>query len=938
MQEFAPAAGAGSALEDVDQMMGAGVTAAPRLPAATPVGGLIVGEARCPSTGCAGIDMQGAVEEDAAMEEGEPAQPSGIVTFVMTDIEGSTRLLRGLGIGFAPLRDRHNELLREVWRTYGGHEMETAGDSFMVAFGDAADAVTACATAQRAIAAEPWPGVESLRVRMGVHSGLASPHHGGYVALAAHQTARVASAGHGGQVLVSEDAASRLGRLPGLDLEPLGRYRVRDFDGAVRLFQLRGQGLVERFPAVRAVPAEGHNMVRPATAFFGRADDVARVRARIAAGRILTLVGPGGVGKTRLAIEAALGVVADWADGVWLVDLASLDSAALLPEAFAAVLVMPPSPGRDRWSAVLEHLASSRSLLVVDNCEPLLGACADRLVSLRDACPSVAILATSIEPLQVAGEQVERVSPLGVPIEGQASGADAAASPAVQLFLDRARAVRPELELHGPDLEAAVSICRHLDGLPLAIEIAAAHAGHLSLDEILAGLADRFRLLRSQSRSLPERQRTMEGVLDWSYRLLDTGERTALRRLSWFAGSFSLEGALAALGADLARPELVWALVDKSLVVAHLTDNETRYRLLETVRVYAARAAEAANDTLIAARSAAAWYLARVGAGHAPDRQWISEVREELDNLRAVASVLAAGDQPVAQELAWTVGRFHDAVQQFRTGILDVGRLVDELPARSPARVALLTLLADLHLRLGEVEPAQRLVAEADGLRSAVGPARWDDVGVERTRGEIARRSGDLRGAVAIADETLARPISPRGRGRMANLRGIALLALGDRRGAMASFQEELAAYEQLGFDAQVASANGNVAEVALQLGEVVVAAVHQRACLALAVATGQPLMVAYSLMVAARLAGTGGDWPAAASFQATAEEVLRTTGNELYDTDRAAVDALLDQARGELGPIAFEQASERGRSMPLPAAAAAADTLFSALAGASAS
>ena len=869
------------------------------------------------------------------MGEGEPGLPSGIVTFVMTDIEGSTRLLRGLGGGFAPVHDRHNELLREVWRTHGGFEMETAGDSFMVAFGDAATAVTACATAQRALAAEPWPGVESLRVRMGIHTGLASPHHGGYVALAVHQTARVASAAHGGQVLVSEDAAAQLRPMPGLALEPLGRYRVRDFDSAVRLFQLHGAGLAQRFPAVRAVPAEGHNLVRPTTALFGRVNEMARLRARIAGGRIVTLIGPGGVGKTRLAVETALEVASEWVDGVWLVDLASLDDAGLLPEAIAAVLGVPPSPGRDRWVDVLEHLASRRALLVIDNCESFLAACADRLAALRAACPSVAILATSLEPLRVAGEHVQRVPPLALPPEGQAVERGAEGSPAVQLLLDRARAVRPQLDLAGSELDAAVAICRHLDGLPLAIEIAAAHAGHLSLDEILAGLADRFRLLRTQSRSLPERQRTMEAVLDWSYRLLDADERAALRRLSVFAGSFSPDGALAALGADLRRPELVWTLVDKSLAVAHLTDNETRYRLLETVRVYAARAAEASSETASVARSVAAWYLARLGPGHAPDRAWISEVREELDNLRAVATVLAASDQPVAQELAWTVGRFHDAVQQFRTGILDTGRLVDELRAPSPARVALLTLLADLHLRVGEVEPARRLVAEADELRTAVGAASWDDVGVERTLGEIARRSGDLRGAVAIADQTLAGPVSARGRGRMANLRGIALLALGDRREAMASFMEELAAYEQLGFDAQVASANGNVAEVALQLGDLHVAAAHQRSCLLLAIATGQPLMVAYSLMVAARLAATQGHWHAAASFQATADDVLRSTGNELYDTDRAAVDELLDRARRELGPVAFKQATERGRSMALPEAAAAADALFAALAGA---
>lgn len=871
----------------------------------------------------------------AAGEPPEIGLPTGIVTFVMTDIEGSTRLLRSLGERFAPILDRHNALLRETWRTHGGHELETAGDSFMVAFGDTASAVAACAAAQRALTSEPWPGIEALRVRMGVHAGLASPHHGEYVALAVHQTARVASAAHGGQVLVSEDAAARLPALPGLALDSLGRYRVRDFDAAVRLYQLLGEGLAREFASVRAIPAEGHNMVRPATAFFGRAAEVASLRGRVSAGRLVTLVGPGGVGKTRLAIETALEATADWEDGVWFVDLAPLDDANLVPEAFAAALGVAPSPGRDRWTTVLDHLATRRALVIVDNCESFLEACAARLTSLIASCPAVGLLATSREPLQVAGELVERVQPLGLPTATPGSGGDPAGAPAVALLLDRVRLVRPEVVLSRAELDTAAAICRHLDGLPLAIEIAAAHTGHLSLDEILVGLTDRFRLLRSRNRSLPERQRTMEGVLDWSYRLLDPDEQMALRRLSVFAGPFSLDGALAALDGDEARPELVWALVDASLAIAHLADNETRYRLLETVRIYAARAAEAQGDTAAAARGAAAWYLARLGPDHAPDRWWISEMREELDNLRALASALAAGHQPVAQELAWTIGRYHDVVQQFRTGILDLERLVDDLPTPSPARVALLTLLADLHLRVGELDPARRLVEEAAGLRGAVGPARWDDVGVERTRGEIARRSGDLRGAVAIADETLAGSVSPRGRGRMANLRGIALLALGDQRAAQASFQEELAAYEQLGFDAQIASANGNVAEVALQLGDVPVAAAHQRACLTLALATGQPLMVAYSLMVAARLAGGEDDWRAAVAFQATAEEVLRATGHDLYDTDRAAVEELLGRARERLDAGAFAEAMKAGRSRSLPEAAAAADAMFTALAGA---
>jgi predicted ATPase/class 3 adenylate cyclase len=853
------------------------------------------------------------------------------VTFVFTDIEGSTRLLRRLGDRYAAVLDRHRALLRRSWSAYGGTEVSTEGDGCFVAFPSAAAAVTACAEAQRLLHEESWEGGEPVLVRMGIHCGLASPRGGDYVALAVHQAARVASAARGGQVLVSDDAAIEAGVLPDLTLEPAGRYRLRDFDAPVVLHRLRGPGLPEHPGAVRALPAEGHNLVRPPTAFIGRGADVALVREHLTEGCLVTLVGPGGIGKTRLATEVGIRVAAAWTDGVWMVDLtAAEDDPELIAEAVADTLGVPPSPSGHRWSEVLAHLAQRHVLLVLDNCEHVLAPCAALVADLLAGCPRLGVLATSRERLEVVGECLVRLAPL----PGGDDEASAGRSPAVQLFLDRVRRMRPDLPVDDVTVATAATICRRLDGLPLAIEIAAAQARHLSLPELLAGLEQRALHLRVADRAIPLRHRTLQDVLDWSYRLLSPAEKDALRHLSVFGGSFSLDAAVVALGDETDGPELVWSLVDKSLAVADLTANQTRYRLLETVRTYAASLAGSSEDDALAVARLGQWYRRCVGAQQPNGRAWIGEVGVELDNLRAVTGALARRDQPLAQELAWTIGRYHDTVQRFRSGLAELGRLEIELRAPTPARVAVLTLLADLHLRVGEVAEAQGLVDEAARLRGEVGAAPWDDAGVERTRGEIARRSGDLAGAVAIADETLARELSHRGRGRMANLRGISLLALGDLEGAEASFLEELRAYERLGLEAAMASANGNVAEVALQRGSYDVAAAHQRRCLDLAMHTGQPVMVAFSLMVAARLAGIRGRWTSATSLQGAAEAILSTTGIALYESDRTAAEELLTEARAQLPREVYAEAERQGRSLPLADAAAAADVVLGSVAG----
>jgi predicted ATPase/class 3 adenylate cyclase len=856
--------------------------------------------------------------------------PAGIVTFVFTDIEGSTRLLRRVGDAYSDLLDRHLALLDEAWAAHGGHLVGSMGDGVFVAFEDTTAAVAACAQAQRALSAELWPPGAEVRARIGVHCGLAAPHAGEYRALAVHQAARVMAAGHGGQVLLSAPVVARLGRLDDVAVQPLGRFRVRDFDEPVQLFELMGPGLRTDFPSVRALPADGHNLVAPPTSFYGREVEAREIADALRPGALVTLTGPGGVGKTRLAVEIGLDVADGWSDGVWLVDLAPIDDPELVPSAFAESLGVA-ARGDDRWVEVREHLAEREALLLVDNCERLAAACGALVEQLLAATPACSVLATSRVPLSTPREQVWRIEPLAVPT-GTATS-DAAANPAVALFVDRMKAVR-RVAVDDAALATIAEICRRLDGLPLALELAAARMAVLSPDEVLRGLDDRFRLLKSHDPALPERQRTLRGLLEWSERLLTDHEQACLRRLAVVGSTFSVDVASAAVTSgdvdEFVVPELVWSLVDKSLVVADLTANATRYRLLESVREYARGRLDEHQETTATAVRLATWYVDHVGPECRHHPGWSSEVDVELDNLRALVPLVAGAAPMLAQELAFTVARYLDATHAFRDAIAELERHIAELVEPTPARVSLLTTLADLYLRTGDAAGAKAALAEAEALHHEVGSLpSWDDVAIERTRGDIACRSGDYVTAVDAAQRALDGDLSERGRARMCSQLGIAALALGDLPTAQSAFEREFETYRRIGDPLFEASALGNLAEVVLRRDDSVTAARYQRACLARAIELGAPAIVAFSLIVAARLAAGEEQWETATQLHSHAESILDAIGLVLYEDDQRLSAQMLDDARRHLGDDDFAEARGVGHALDTPAAAALGDRVL---------
>ncbi|MGH3033658.1 MAG: ATP-binding protein [Gaiellaceae bacterium] len=403
--------------------------------------------------------------------------PRGTVTLLFTDIEGSTRLLERLGDRYAETLADHRRLLRAAFEEGGGREVDTEGDAFFVAFARAKDAVAAAVAAQRALASHPWSDAQEVRVRMGIHTGEPTVTAEGYVGGDVHRGARICSAGHGGQVLVSQTTRDLLGdeSPEGTALRDLGDHRLKDLTKPQRLFQLVIPELPSDFPPLKTLEHFRHNLPIQLTSFVGREREIAQVKPLLTTTRLLTLTGVGGTGKTRLSLQVAAEVLESFPDGVWFVELAPLSDPGLVPQAVAAVLGLREEPGRTLTHTLADYLAPQTLLLLLDNCEHLIEACAQLAESLLHASAALRILATSREALGIAGETVWSVPSLSLPNrDGRAATKTLSASEAVRLFLDRAAAAEPAFGLTAENATAVAEVCRRLDGLPLALELAAA--------------------------------------------------------------------------------------------------------------------------------------------------------------------------------------------------------------------------------------------------------------------------------------------------------------------------------------------------------------------------------------------------------------------------------------------------------------------------------
>lgn len=541
---------------------------------------------------------------------------------------------------------QHDELLRHSVETRGGAVVKTTGDGMLAVFDEPAVAVASAVDAQRALVAAAWGDTGVLRVRMAVHCGPATERDGDYFGTTLNRAARIMALAHGGQIVVSEAVALlvRDARLADdAKLRDLGEHRLRDLSHVERVYQIDAAGLVGDFAPLRSLDAYSTNLPSQLTSFVGRDDEIKTLTTLVRAHRLVTLTGVGGVGKTRLALRVAAEVLPDTRDGVWLCELAAADAEEAVLEIVTRALGVVPRPGMSPRDSILDHLRGRECLIVLDNCEHVLDIAADLTEAILRGCEQVRVLATSREGLGIAGEQLRPIRSLPVP--GTTTATAALSTDATTLFAERAAAVAPTFRIDETNAPAVVEICRRLDGIPLAIELAAARVASLQPTEIAALLDERFRLLTGSRRRSVERHQTLRATVDWSYSLLRDMERTVFDRLGMFVGSFDASAAESVVAdSAIGRFDVLDALgelVAKSMLTAEPTpDGTTRYQLLETLRQYALERLEQTGEVDGFRRRHAEHYVtvsSELGrAVHGPDEvRARARLDRETDNLRA---------------------------------------------------------------------------------------------------------------------------------------------------------------------------------------------------------------------------------------------------------------------------------------------------------------
>src|SRR5262245_14437599 len=514
-----------------------------------------------------------------------PDLPTGTLTFLFTDIEGSTKLLRRLGDGYREVIGRHHGILREAIARGDGSEVGTEGDAFFAVFASPTGGIAAAVHAQRALSSTGWPENDAVRVRMGLHTGEAVLVGDQYVGIDIHLAARIGAAAHGGQVVISEITRDVVVRSPldGVALRDLGRHRLKDIEQPVHLWDLVIEGLPAEFPPIKTLEARPTNLPRQRTSFVGREGEVVEVTALLAGSRLVTLIGPGGTGKTRLALRVASDHLDRFPDGVFFVDLTPITDPTLVPSVIAQVMMVRDEPGRDLVDTLSDHLRDRHVLLVIDNAERVIGS-GVTVSRLLDAAPRLTVLATSRIPFRISGERTFPVPPLAVPDEAGVAGPDDLDRfEGGRLFTERAAAVHPGFHLTPDNARAVAGVVARLEGLPLAIELAASRLNVLTPEGLLERLGERLSILSGGARDAPERQRTLRETIGWSHDLLSPAEQRLFGRLAVFGGGWTLEAAEIVCGPGLDADVLdaLSVLVDSSMVrLRSVDDGVQRFDML----------------------------------------------------------------------------------------------------------------------------------------------------------------------------------------------------------------------------------------------------------------------------------------------------------------------------------------------------------------------
>jgi predicted ATPase/class 3 adenylate cyclase len=903
--------------------------------------------------------------------------PDPTLAFMFTDIEGSTRLWESRPEPMSRALAWHDTVAHRAVVNAGGRVVKGTGDGVYAAFADPCAAVVAAIAIQRELGTADPSGDVAIRVRCGLHAGPAEQRNGDYFGTTINRTARLMAAAHGGQILLS-DAMTELvrDRLPdGVALLDLGRVRLKDLARAEHVRQLVHPELPSDFPPLRSLESTPNNLPLQVTAFFGRADEIAEVERLLQRHRLVTITGPGGIGKTRLSLQIAANVLDNFPDGAWFVDLAPLADARLVPRAVAQALGLRVDDETRLVESMCAQIADRRLLIVLDNCEHLIDASARLAASMLAHSPGVTLLATSREHLDAPGEKVFPLAPLAA---GDGDP-DAALPDAVALFVDRARLKQPDFALTDATRSVARRLCARLDGIPLAIELAAARAGTMPLERMLSRLDDRFRLLAGGSRAALPRQQTLHALIDWSYQLLSIDERALFARLSVFAGGCSAESATAiCAGDDLDRDsigDLLAELARKSLLIA--SDGGERYRMLETIHEFASQRLGESALSPVFARSHVEHFcaLAEAAESHiesAGDQpQWMARLDADLDNLRAALAraLVEPGGGTHALRICSSLYRYwahrghahegrrwcmkalardpdaaptplHARVMQaagvlaWREADIAAGRALSERALEIARRCGdralqgrILSNLGGMAVHQSDPAAARRYLEEAIAIERAlqhpIYEARCNNnlAALAITQGDYDAAAPPLERALALCREHGLRFEEANAASHL----GFLAQRRGDYRSARVLHARAREIAHEFGVREFELEETRQLGAVALGLGELDVARDHLREALSESREIGNRYETAECLDAIAVLAEASGA-PAVAIEAASAASALR----EEIATPRAHAeahrhDALVTACRRALGDAPLRAAIDRGRARSLETAAAAA-------------
>ena len=905
---------------------------------------------------------------------------STVTTLLFTDIEGSTQLWASEPERMRLALAHHDTLARAAVEEHRGRIVKAMGDGVYAVFADPVDGVLASLQLQLALADPAATQGLSLRVRCGLHAGVVEKRDDDYFGSAVNRAARIMAAAHGGQVLLSEVMSALLAeRLPaGITLRDLGSVRLRGLVNPERIHQLVHSRLQHNFPPLRSMEATPNNLPPQISTFVGRENELAEARRLLALSRLLTVVGMGGMGKTRLSLQIAADSLARFPDGVWFVDLAPIADQALVPKAVVQVLGIGEDPGIPLIETIGAYFRSRRVLLVLDNCEHLIGACAALAEALLRAAPELRILASSREPLHIAGEQTYPLAPLSLP-EATTRVDDIARSDAVRLFVERAQLQQPHFAMTAWNCEAVRQICARLDGIPLAIELAAARVKVLPVEKIAERLDDRFRLLVDGSRTALPRQRTLRAMIDWSYDLLDDAEKSFFARLSVFAGGWTLAAAeTVAAGDGIAQDEvldLLGGLVDKSLVVTD--ESGERYRMLETIRQYARDCLQEGGHGAATARRHRDYYLAFAEEaepqlnGGPTQPECLARLDLEQDNLRAALAWSLEETERTEADL-----RICGALCRFwaNRGHADEGaRWCAKALARSSgeggtsARAKALIAAGTLAWRLGDMTNAQTTLEqaldlsrhlgdralEADALASLGGVAmhraefpmaravleqaltlnrelgrRAQEADAYNSLAGLAISQGDDEAATEPLERALA--IGRASSSKLAEARTMAYLALlAFRRGQYTAAQEmheqALAIAREFGVREFELVELRHLADVALNQGDMETARAHYRNALIASRDLGNRHRMAEMLEAVLELTAAAGEFQRTAVLAGAADALRNAVATPRGTLQQQQRDPIVARCREALGEEAYAAADAAGWAMSGDEAVAAA-------------